>query len=99
MNTPILIPFKVAILSTNTNSFGLRHAICIARNGDAFEAYPSAYGSNPPKQGDIVNVEAVTESWGYDYNLSSTGWEMGRVIEDAPPEVVDEVWKDQQATN
>jgi len=83
--------FKVAILSTNTNSFGLRHAILIARDGEAFEAYPSAYGSNPVHQGQVVSVKC-DEKYGQAI-LSTTGWEMCRATEDAPPEVVAEVWK------
>ncbi len=81
--------FKVALLSTNTNSFGLQHCVLVAKDGDAIEAYPSKYGSNPPKKGDIINVRV--DANGYSVP-SSTGWEMARHTADAEQGVVDIIW-------
>ena len=79
MNTKL---FKVASVSSNTNSFGLYGMILIAQNGEAWEV--GANYLNVKKKGDIVHGD----------NWASYGFEIPRQLKpDAPKEVVKEVWK------
>lgn len=95
-----MVPFKVAILSTNTNSFGLRRAILFAKNGHAFEAFPSAYGSNEVSQGDVVQVRvSVREDGSHKVDYSSLGWEMCTRLRNASRPMIADVWAEMPATD
>lgn len=86
--------FRIVRLSTNTNSFGLHHAVLVARDGQAFEAHPSKFGLGDKTQGSVVNVRCKINDVGQP-DLSSIGWEMCYFLPDAPQAVANEIWKDQ----
>jgi len=76
--------FKVAAVSTNTNSFGLYGHIFIARSGKAFEA--AANHINRKNKGEVVRLDADNP------NFAELGFEIPRELPTAPEEVVNEVW-------
>ena len=85
--------FKLAACSTNTNSFGLKHTVWVAQDGEAFEAHPSAYGSDPVLSEEVgkrtislpVNKEGKT--------ILSHRWEMTEFLPKAPQSIINTVWK------
>jgi hypothetical protein len=88
----ITVDFKVAVMSVNTNSFGLFRIIVISKDGHALEVLKSQY--NKPQVGDILRVKAKVDSDGniQSYDLSSLGGECPARLANAPREVVKEVW-------
>lgn len=87
--------FIAAAVSSNVNSFGLYQIVLIANDGTAFTA--CANSVNVPERGATVEVPlTLTEVDGNikkDYNFSALGYEIPEQIENAPVEVVAEVWK------
>ena len=79
--------FKVASVSDNTNSFGLRGMILIAVDGEAYEVGASSLYVK--KKGDVVRVPVVGKSG---RNFANLGFEIPRRLPDAPAGVVEEVW-------
>jgi hypothetical protein len=51
--------FKVAAVSSNTNSFGLYRMIVISKDGEAYKLHASMY--NVKKQGDFINQVIMTK--------------------------------------
>ena len=86
--------FRIARLSINANSFGLHHAVLVARDGQAFEAHPSKFGLGDKTQGSVVKVRCKVNDVG-EPDLSSLGWEMCYFLPDAPQAGANERWKDQ----
>lgn len=83
--------FRAAIRSQNTNAFGLRHVVFVAKDGTAFEAYPSAYsGDGDIEEGHTVNVP-INGNTGKPI-LSGLNWEMCNHMPKAPQEAIDLVW-------
>lgn len=82
------IIFKVVAVSSNTNSFGLHQAIMISREGVAYKA--CAGYLNVPKRGDELFIPFIGE----DSNSLDFGgrFEIPERIEDAPQDVIAEVW-------
>ena len=78
--------FKAASVSDNTNSFGLRGVILMARDGEAFEVGITSQFA--PKKGDLVRVpyDEGGYVWGYVHV------EIPRCLGKAPKGVVAEVW-------
>ena len=81
--------FIVVTVSKNTNSFGLRGMILMARDGEAWQV--GANHLNVKKKGDLVRVPAsagpVREaSW------VALGYEIPERLRKAPPRVAAEVW-------
>lgn len=69
----------VVAISDNTNSFGLRQIILLAKDGTGFKACSNVL--NLPEENEIIP------------NLYSRGWELIEVIESNPPkEIVDKIW-------
>lgn len=87
------VDFKVVAVSSNTNSFGLFQCVLIAQNGLAYKA--CANSLNIPKQGDTVSIQYKAGPMGIeDARLDFAGrFEIPERIEDAPREVVNEVWQ------
>jgi hypothetical protein len=79
--------FKVASVSENTNSFGLRGHIFIAEDGEAWEA--GANTVNGLKKGDTVKVFLDRSD---EPDFTYLGFEIPRKLPDAPRNVVNEVW-------
>jgi hypothetical protein len=91
--------FRLADISRNTNSFGLRGCILVAQDGEAWEV-----GSNdvncpqrgkdywapvplPENRGGRAQDEVTAEAW------AGRGWEIPRrLIPNAPQAVIDIAW-------
>lgn len=84
--------FKLALCSTNHNSFGLRHTVWVAEDGEAFEAHPSAFGSDPvlPEEVGKRTMEVRLDKDGN--TVLPHRWEMMALIADAPQEVINILW-------
>lgn len=82
--------FRVATISSNTNSFGLKQMIIIARDGEAYCTHKTAQFA--PSKGDSIYFEAdiVNGQVGRKY---IAGHEMTYPYPAAPEEVVAEIFK------
>lgn len=50
--------FTVVTVSTNTNAFGYKSVLCLAEDGEGFEGFVQAYGTDKvPAQGDVVRKD------------------------------------------
>jgi hypothetical protein len=79
--------FKVAALSSNLNSFGLRNHVLIAEDGEAWQA--AASHTNVRAKGEIVR--AVLDRNDVP-DFSYLGFEIPSKLPNAPRNVVNEVW-------
>ena len=79
--------FKVAAISSNTNSFGLNRFVFVARDGEAWAGHKAKrYASL--EQGQVVALEAP-----FDQALIGLGFEIPqRLSPDCPAEAVTELW-------
>lgn len=85
--------FKVVTVSQNTNSFGLRGFIAVARDGQAFEA--AANYLNVPKKGDLLFLPArIKDDGSIKVDFASGRWEIPQERKPAPQEVADQIWRD-----
>lgn len=93
MDFDFTVDFKVVAVSSNTNSFGLFQCVLIAKNGLAYKA--CANSLNIPKEGDTVNIPYKAGGNGIsNATLNFAGrFEIPERIEDAPQEIIDEVWQ------
>lgn len=87
--------FKVATISSNTNSFGLNGVILMARDGEAWEAATYCMGEGfALLKGDIVNLPVDENGrivrW---VSLLQRTFEIPRQLPKAPAKVVREVWR------
>lgn len=80
-------------MSENYNSFGLRGHVMMARDGEAWKAAASDF--HRKKQGKVLTVFCMDDcpQW---YQL---GFEIPERLENAPPNVVAEVWEDDDDEN
>lgn len=88
------VDFKVAAVSVNRNSFGLAQCILIAKNGLAYKA--CANSLNIPREGDTITIPYIGNGNGLSnatLNFAAKSYEIPERIEDAPQDLVDEVWK------
>jgi hypothetical protein len=82
--------FKVAAVSSNTNSFGLHQVILVAQDGTALKALRTQ--QFVPKKGDVLDLDGDA-LLGYLGSLMKLSYECPeRIAPDAPPGVVREVW-------
>lgn len=79
--------FKVAAVSSNYNSFGLRGIVLIAEDGEAWEA--AAGDIHGYKRGKTLRLGADRHG---EYDWAHHGFEIPRRLSDAPRNVVNEVW-------
>lgn len=86
------LDFKVVAVSSNTNSFGLFQCVLVAQNGLAYKA--CANSLNIPKQGDTISIPFAVQGIGSSMLTLDFGgkFEIPERIEDAPQEIIDEVW-------
>lgn len=84
--------FKVVAVSANKNSFGLQQCVMIAKDGTAYKG--CANSLNIPKQNDILDVPVILNEAGkvIEYNFTAKGFEIPERIDNAPQEVIAEVW-------
>lgn len=79
------VEFKVAAVSSNTNSFGLYQMVLVSREGAAF----TACKSDPPSKGTVLTLPLesgmITSSIGFHF-------EIPRKLENAPPAIMEELW-------
>ena len=81
--------FKVAAVSSNRNSFGLRGHVLVARDGEAWQV--AVNNLNEREKGQIVRFAVV----GGHVKVEPTAvffFEIPERLKDAPPAVVREVW-------
>lgn len=80
--------FRVAGVSQNTNSFGLREMLLVSRCGKGMRVLANSL--NVRTAGDTITLDAAdlpgSASW--------QSFECPRVLPDAPVDVVAEVWVD-----
>lgn len=81
-----MVRFKVVAVSANTNSFGLRGVVLLARDGTTYQV--GANHLHEPQQGQVINVPGEVDNlnWGH------VGCEIPERLADAPPAVIAEVW-------
>jgi hypothetical protein len=83
--------FKIAAVSSNTNSFGLTGYILIARDGTAFEVARSRGAWNTAwKNGDTKNIPLDENG---NYAWSKLGVEIPRALPKAPKNVLKSIFK------
>ena len=87
--------FKVATVSQNTNSFGLRGFILVAKDGQAFEA--AANYLNVPNKGDIITLPGTTDGTRTRFNFAKKSYEIPHPLSQAPSDVVKEIWEEKSA--
>lgn len=80
--------FRLYALSKNRNNFGLRRAIMVAQEGEAWKVLTD-------------DVNCPVKEWTYEvegYNFAAHGWECAEPLPDPPPEVkrqmLEETWSD-----
>ena len=84
--------FKVVTVSSNTNSFGLRGFICVAKDGHAFQA--AAGSINVPKKDTILRIPFLLDREGNPTQSLNYpgGFEIPERLENCPVDVVKEIW-------
>lgn len=85
--------FRVIAVSDNTNSFGLRQVIMIARSGAAYKACKTDRFC--PKKGDEVNIPVNVLGLHKSYNFAAAGYELPEPLPNAPKDLVNEIFKDE----
>lgn len=86
-----MIRLKVAAVSSNTNSFGLRNQIFIADNGKAYQA--AANYINVKKTGDLLQVPGNTDEDVFTHFIH-LGFELPDLFRTPPQNVVHEAFPD-----
>ena len=78
--------FIVASVSSNTNSFGLRGMVLVARDGEAWQV--GANDINVKKKGEVLRIPGRKTA----RNFAALGFEIPERLKDAPPGVLTEIW-------
>lgn len=78
--------YRVAAVSTNTNSFGLRGIVVVSRTGEAWQL--GGNDLHKPRVGDELSPEVGNgvPRWG------KLGFEIPERLPDAPMDVISVVW-------
>lgn len=82
---PDELEFVVAAVSSNTNSFGLRSVILVARDGTALEGLRTTQFC--PMRGNTIWLKRPLLD-----SLMRLGYECPRDLPEAPAAVIEEVW-------
>lgn len=88
--------FKVVVVSENTNSFGLKQMVLLAKDGEAYKV--CANSLNVRKEGDTVVQELTfSEEIGQESKVVNRAFALNfeipeRLNDKAPQTVIDEVW-------
>jgi hypothetical protein len=84
--------FKVAAVSSNANSFGLRGMVLMARTGEAWQV--GVNHLNVKQVGHLVSGELIGEGGRYEgRQFYGMEYEIPKKLPNAPSNVVEEVWK------
>lgn len=83
--------FMVASVSQNTNSFGLRGHILVSRKGEAWQVGRSI--SPADEQWEKGTIVILQPSGLTDWNWAAYGVEIPERLQQAPPDVVADIWK------
>ena len=86
-NEPTRNAFKVAAVSSNRNSFGLRSMVVVARDGEAYRVLSNDL--HIKRQGEVLLVEQCEGRW----NFSALGYEVPEKLPPAPSDVVKELYQ------
>ena len=79
--------FKIAAISSNTNSFGLNRFVFVAQDGEAWAGHRAKQYA-PVKQGQVIRLETPIN-----HSLIKLGFEIPERLEpDCPPGAVEEIW-------
>lgn len=87
--------FKVAALSSNHNSFGLRQSILVARDGYAVSALRSIAQEDQWTVGQIIGVPMLAEDgieWPDHASLAFMSCEIVEQMSKAPSKLVNHIW-------
>lgn len=84
--------FKVIGVSSNTNSFGLRGVIIVAKDGEAWQGGVSYL--YVPKKDDMVSLVYKEKSQGVleTYPQFPSGWEIPERLKDMPADLLKKVF-------
>ena len=77
--------FKVAAVSSNRNSFGLRSMVVVASDGEAYRVLSNDL--HIKREGDVLLVGELDGRW----NFAALGYEVPEKLPTAPPDVVKEL--------
>jgi hypothetical protein len=80
--------FKVAAVSENTNSFGLRQIIVVSREGESYAIHRHA----PPEKGSVLHLPVAG---GMVASTSGYRFAMPRKLSKAPQSVIYDLWTSQ----
>lgn len=106
---PTAVLAKVAAISLNTNSFGLRQAVLITRDGQGLEGCFSPYSGGPKiRIGQVISVVVEGEGWHevipsradqveHKANHSLATWELPRIRPKPPESVLKLLWGNSSA--
>jgi hypothetical protein len=83
--------FKVIAVSDNTNSFGLKQVIMIAKSGTAYKACKTSQFC--PKKGDEVSIPVNVLGLHKSYQFAADGWELPEKLPNAPKDLINETFK------
>ena len=88
--TTLTKEFKVGAVSVNSNSFGLKQMIMVAKDGTAFKACFNYL--NVKKEKETINASIILNEDGKVISTSFVGGELIEQISDAPKEIIEELW-------
>ena len=83
--------FKVVAVSENTNSFGLRQMIMVAKDKTVFKGCFNYL--NEKKQGDTITATVILNEEAKEISTSFIGGELVEKLANVPQEAVNEIWK------
>lgn len=87
-----IVEFKVAAVSSNTNSFGLYQMFLVSLGGLVF----TACKSDPPQKGAVISIPLAVD--GLITSSAAFHFEIPHKLEKAPQAVVDELWATEPTT-
>lgn len=82
--------FKVVAVSQNTNSFGLKQMIMVAKDGTAFRGCFNSL--NIKNEGELITGVVTLNDMGMELNTSFTGGELVEKLLSPPLETINEIW-------
>jgi hypothetical protein len=95
MKTQTIEQFKVVAVSDNTNSFGLRQVVLVAKSGVVYKACKTDQFC--PKKDDVVSIPVEQHGHYTSHNFTAAGYELPERMKDAPKEILDEIFKEEKS--
>ena len=86
----VIKEFKVIAVSENTNSFGLKQMVMVAKDGTTFKGCFNSL--NVKDELDIIEATIVLNAAGEATSTSFKGGELVEKMIDAPQMVIDDIW-------